>query len=200
MSIQPTDSIIIIINMHLPEDTIAVRRPHFHLDRGSLTFLISRRSYASLSGEEQAIWKEIDGTMSVGQLRERFGKGVEGILQHFVDLGVCEVLPSSFPADRRRVVIVEPHMDDAALSLGGIMWMRRNQCEFVVVTVAGISNFTTYYLLDREYFDVNNVSALRRAESELFLRHLGGRHIALDVLEGKPTARRTLRGKSAFRE
>jgi LmbE family N-acetylglucosaminyl deacetylase len=171
------------MNARLLEDEIPVRRPHFHLKSDKLTFLISRRPYATLSSEEQAIWKAIDGAAPIGHLRQCLGDGAEAVLQRFADLAVCEVLPPSFPANRRRIVIIEPHMDDAALSVGGIMWMRRTECEFIVVTLAGISNFTSYYNLDREYFDVKGVSALRRAESELFLRHVGGRHIALDLLE-----------------
>ena len=71
-------------------------------------------------------------------------------------------------------------MDDAVLSVGGLMWALRNTCEFTVVSIAGHSNFTSYYMLDREFFNVARVSALRKAESELVMRLLGGRHVILE--------------------
>jgi len=70
-------------------------------------------------------------------------------------------------------------MDDAVLSVGGAMWCQREACEFIVASVAGRTNYTRCYSLDRDYFDVDVVSALRRAESEHFARLIGGRHVAL---------------------
>jgi LmbE family N-acetylglucosaminyl deacetylase len=91
-----------------------------------------------------------------------------------------EVAPSQFEEHRKRILIIEPHMDDAVLSVGGLMWLRRNECEFTVLSVVGVSNFTSYYRIDREYFDVDTVTNLRRAESEAVMRVLGGRHCVLD--------------------
>jgi LmbE family N-acetylglucosaminyl deacetylase len=63
------------------------------------------------------------------------------------------------------------------------MWVRRNECEFTVLSLAGVSNFTSYYEVDRDFFDINEVTALRKAESVLFLKHIGGHHLTLDLLE-----------------
>ncbi|HLV87873.1 MAG TPA: PIG-L family deacetylase [Candidatus Sulfotelmatobacter sp.] len=115
-------------------------------------------------------------------MRNRFA-GVDVVLERFASLGVCELPPAGFPEGRRRILVIEPHMDDAALSLAGTMWLRRNECEFTVLTLAGVSNFTSYYEVDREFFDVSEVTALRKAESALFLRHIGGHHRTLDLLE-----------------
>ncbi len=158
-------------------------RPGFRLKGDSLYFLISHQSFVSLDIEEMDVWKAMDGEISVGDLRSRVTGDVDQIVRRLIDLQVCDLLPSSFPAERRRVVVIEPHMDDAALSVGGTMWLRRNECEFIVVTAAGISNYTIYYSRDCEYFDIETISTLRRAESALFVRLLGGRHIALDRLE-----------------
>jgi len=104
--------------------------------------------------------------------------------------GTCD-LASRPRAGRRRVVVIEPHIDDAALSVGGTMWQLRDQCEFTVVTLGSRSNFTSYFDLDRPYFDVARVSALRKAEAELFARLTCGQHVAL----GYPEA--TLRYRDA---
>lgn len=166
----------------LAHDIVPVRRPHFHVKDGTFYFLISRKPHAFLKNSEKAIWEAIDGRTNVADLRSQFAD-VDDTLNRFASLGVCEFPPVGFPSNRRRILVIEPHMDDAALSVGGTMWLRRNECEFTVLTLAGVSNFTSYYEVDREFFDIAEVTALRKAESALFLRHVGGHHLTLDLLE-----------------
>ncbi len=168
----------------LPADSVPVRLPHYRLRDGGLYFLISQRPVAVLNAHEQEVWESLDGSVRVRDLAARFPAGAgEAALRRFVELGVCLPIATSFPEGRRRVVVIEPHMDDGTLSLGGTMWSRRAQCEFTIVTVAGRCNFTSYYYLERDYFDVDEVSALRRAESALVARAIGGRHVVLDLPE-----------------
>ena len=167
----------------LPGSHIPTRLPQFHLRDGAIFFLVSRRPHAELGGDETRVWNAITGDLSVDELRARFPESGERALRRFLDLGLCVLTPSAFSAGRRRVVVFEPHVDDAVLSVGGTMWLRRQECEFLLVTVAGRSNFTSYYYLDRKFFDVEEVSALRRAEADLFVRCLGGRHLALGEKE-----------------
>jgi LmbE family N-acetylglucosaminyl deacetylase len=162
---------------------IPAPRPHFHLRDGALYFLISRRPYAPLDERERAVWGAMDGAATLDDLRGRFGDAAEAAVRRFWERGLCELVPSRFPEGRRRVLVIEPHMDDAVLSVGGAMWRRRDECEFTVLTLAGRSNFSSYGHLDREYFDVDVVTRLRLAESILFVRRLGGRHVALDLPE-----------------
>jgi LmbE family N-acetylglucosaminyl deacetylase len=135
-----------------------------------------------LDDSEKAIWEAIDGKASIANLRTRF-LDVDNILNRFVRLGTCELPPVEFPNRRRRILVIEPHMDDAVLSVGGTMWLRRNECEFTVLSMAGVSNFTSYYMADRDFFETAEVTALRKAESALFLKHVGGHHMTLDLLE-----------------
>lgn len=55
------------------------------------------------------------------------------------------------------------------------MWAMRDEAKFTLVSVAARSNFTSYYFLDREYFDADAITELRRQESALVMRLLGGR-------------------------
>ena len=168
----------------LPVDSVPVRLPHYRLRDGGMYFLIARRPVAVLDAGEQEVWESLDGSIRVRDVAARFPAGVgEAALRRFVELGVCLPVEATFPGGRRRILILEPHMDDGVLSLGGTMWSRRAQCEFTIVTLAGRCNFTSYYYLDRDYFGVDDVSALRRAESELLARAVGGRHVALDLPE-----------------
>jgi LmbE family N-acetylglucosaminyl deacetylase len=170
------------MNGSLSDDLIPTRKAHFHAKAGALYFLISRNPYAPLGGPEKAIWEAIDGRTSIGDLRKRFAD-LDNVLNRFASLGACELPPVAFPSRRRRVLVIEPHMDDAVLSVGGTMWLRRNECEFTVLSLAGLGNFTTYYMGERDFFDIAEVTALRKAESALCLKHIGGHHTTLDLLE-----------------
>jgi LmbE family N-acetylglucosaminyl deacetylase len=164
------------------DDLIPLRRPHFELRGERLFFLISERPHAALDEVDRTLWQRIDGAASVSQLQSST-PDADARLHRFHQLAICELAAPRFPVNRRRVLVIEPHMDDAVLSVGGSMWTLRNDCEFTVVTLAGRSNYTSYFELDREYFDVATVSALRQAESGLAMRLLGGRHHALDLPE-----------------
>ena len=170
--------------LELPEDIVPLRRPHFELRDDRLFFLLSRRPYAQLDEQDRALWNRIDGATSLAELRRTF-PDVEARLQQLHALQSASSRPLDSPPNRRRVLVIEPHMDDAVLSVGGTMWAMRDQCDFTVATIASQSNFTSYFAppLDREFFDVATVSALRKAESRLVMRLLGGRHVALDLPE-----------------
>jgi LmbE family N-acetylglucosaminyl deacetylase len=162
----------------LSGDEAVLRRPQFARRGELLFFLDSRRPFLTLDAAEAALWDALEGGPSVTALRARFGAGAEAGVRRLVDAGVCD-LAVPHRSGRRRVLVVEPHIDDAALSVGGTIWQRRDECEFTVLTIASRSNFTSYFELDRPWFEVEKVSALRRAEAELFARVTGGRHLAL---------------------
>src|SRR5262249_36136396 len=173
--------------MELSRDLIAgsakvLRRPHFRRTGDELFFLISCRPHVRLSASEAVIWEALESEPSVDDLRKDF-PGVETPLSRFLELGISELVPTQFPANRQRVLVFEPHSDDAVLSVGGTMWLRRNECEFTVLTIGSRSNFTSYYYLGRDYFNVDEISSLRFVEGTLFTRLLGGRYQALDEPE-----------------
>ncbi len=163
-------------------DLVPLRRPHFEVRDGDAWFLISRRPHARLDPADEVLWTSMDGRATVADL-VRVAPDAEERVRRFLALGLCEVAPAEFPPHRRRILVIEPHMDDAVLSVGGRMWAMRNACEFTVATIASRSNFTSYHFLDRDYFDVSTVSALRAAESALALRLLGGHHVMLGESE-----------------
>jgi LmbE family N-acetylglucosaminyl deacetylase len=162
---------------------IMLRLPHFHLVGNELFFLISRRPHARLSVVEADVWKALESNSVIEDLRARFGVEADRAISRFVELGVCAIGRANYGEGRRRVLVFEPHSDDAVLSVGGTMWLRQDECEFTVVTVGSQSNFTSYYELDRDYFNVDQISRLRNAEGALFARLVGGRHRALNQPE-----------------
>jgi LmbE family N-acetylglucosaminyl deacetylase len=168
----------------LPPDRVPVPLPHYRLRGDALHFLVSRRPAAQFDAGERRVWEALDGAATVADLVRRFPGEAEAALQRFVAAGLCLLVETGFRSGRRRVLVIEPHADDGVLSLGGTLWSRRHDCEFTILTLAGVSNFTSYYYLDHDYFDVDEISALRGAESALLARALGGRHVALPLAEG----------------
>jgi LmbE family N-acetylglucosaminyl deacetylase len=170
-----------LVELKGPE--IVLRRPHFRLAGDELFFLISRRPYVKLSANELAVWRTLVGDITVDTLRNRFAAEGDPVIRRFTELNICEIIATNYPSNRRRVLVFEPHSDDAVLSVGATMWLRRHECKFILVTIGSRSNFTSYYNLDREYFNVDQVSSLRNAEGVLFARLLGGEHRALGQSE-----------------
>lgn len=165
------------------ESRIPLKRPHFQLRDGKLYFLISRRPSLKLDGDEAAVWNAVDDITPVSALCERI-PGAAACLEKLHESGAIELAEARRPnSGRRKILVIEPHMDDAILSIGGLMWKHRETCNFTVATVAGHSNFTSYQKIGRDYFDVDMVTHLRRRESELAMRLLDGGHIVLDGLD-----------------
>jgi LmbE family N-acetylglucosaminyl deacetylase len=167
----------------LPSNAVVVRRPHFRLQGDSLFFLISKRPFATLAPAELNLWNAIEKEVTVEELETRLGTSAGESIRSLVALGVVEVLTLPPPGKRRRVMVIEPHMDDAALSVGGVMLQRRAECEFLLVTVATRSVATSYRGIDRDFFEVETISNLRKAESQIVARLVWGRHIPLDLVE-----------------
>jgi LmbE family N-acetylglucosaminyl deacetylase len=167
----------------LRNDAVIVRRPHFQLREDSLFFLISHRPFAVLNDAEQNLWNVLENESSVGSLRASLGDSAQEGIRRLLALEVAEVIAPAPVGKRRRIMVIEPHMDDAVLSVGGLMLQRRNECEFLIVTIATRSVATSYRDLDREFFDIETVSGIRKAESGIVARMLGGRHIPLGLAD-----------------
>jgi LmbE family N-acetylglucosaminyl deacetylase len=167
----------------LPGDAVVVCRPHFQLREDSLFFLISRRPFAVLNHAELNLWNALENEASVRALRASLGDSADEGIRRLLSLEVAELVPPAPVGKRRRVMVIEPHMDDAVLSVGGLMLRRRDECEFLIVTIATRSVATSYRDLDRDFFDIETVSGIRKAESRIVARLLGGRHIPLGLAD-----------------
>ena len=169
--------------MSISGDGLLIRRPNIVLFENCYCVVGTREICGALEIGEEAIWSYIGTGVTVKALRKEFPETADVAIHRFLELEICDVVPSSFPPSRRTIAVIEPHMDDAALSVGGTMWSRRNDCEFVIATVAGRSNYTMCYDLAHDFLDVGKVTRLRRDESEHFVRLIGGRHIVLNCVE-----------------
>jgi hypothetical protein len=164
-------------------DALVYRRPHFRLDGEALIFMASTRADRRLSTAELNVWTAIAEPTPLLALRQRCGSEADSIVDCFHRAELCEVVKTGFAPDRRRVLVVEPRADVAALSIGGTLWRRRHEYDFTIATMTSRSNFTSYYYLDRDCFAVDDVVGMRGAESVLFARMVAGRHVEVDLTD-----------------
>jgi LmbE family N-acetylglucosaminyl deacetylase len=162
--------------------SVVLRRPHYRRVGEGLHFLISQRPVAGLSPLQRQVWDALGEQTTLQSLRGRFGRQVDEAVHRLVELGACDIAPGRFPANRRKVLIVEPHSDDAVLSVGGTMLARCGECEFTIATLASRSNYTLHFL-DGSWLDVEAISSLRAAEGRLAARVVGGHHRAVGLDE-----------------
>ena len=167
----------------LRSDLLLVQRPHFQLRGDSVFWVGSKQPQGRLSPTEAALWNLIARSTCVGDVRTTYGKGADLLIREFLSREFCELAEPIFPADRRRVLIIEPHADDAVLSIGGTLWLRRFECKFIIATMASRSNHTRYPDMQCDFYDVKEVTEIRRRESELFARTLGGDHISVGMTD-----------------
>jgi LmbE family N-acetylglucosaminyl deacetylase len=166
----------------LPPDSLLVARPHLQLRDDALHSMGLPDRFRQLSRAEMDLWSLVQRSVSVREARQSCGPGAERLIRTFLRDGLCELLEPAFPANRRRVLVVEPHADDAVLSVGGTLWLRRYECKFVIATVASRSNHTRYRELGGSH-DINAVTEIRRREADLAARMLGGEHVSVGMTD-----------------
>jgi len=154
-------------------------RPHYRVQGNQLFFLVSRRPAVDLSEKDLGIFRKIDGEKTVAEIAQ----GEVGVIERLREWFEADILEMISPAERvsaPHLVVIEPHMDDAALSVGGRLLHRRGRNRITILSVVKYSNFTSYWDLKRDYLNVDTVTALRLRESELAARLLGAEHRCLD--------------------
>jgi LmbE family N-acetylglucosaminyl deacetylase len=163
-------------------DMLLAVRPHLQL-RGELLCSVGlpdRRR--QLSAAELQLWLLMQQSVSVQDALRACGPGADRLIRGFLREEICELVEPEFAANRPRVLIVEPHADDAVLSLGATLWLRRHACAFVIATMASRSNHTRYRDLGGEH-DIATVMDIRRREAELTARMLGGEHVSVGLTD-----------------
>ena len=159
-------------------DTIIAARPHFRREGDQLYFFLSERPLHSLNPAEAVVWEKLQaGPAIFKDLPDT--KAAESL----VHSGLAEAIAPIHERNRRPILVIEPHCDDAALSIGATMWQMRREVEFHLLTMASRSNYTSAFHLHRNYFDRGQITRMRAAEGELFARHLGGHYYCAGMAE-----------------
>jgi LmbE family N-acetylglucosaminyl deacetylase len=109
--------------------------------------------------------------------------GASGTLLKWREAEIIELIPPITPPPRPHLLVIEPHMDDAVLSVGGRLLHRRGRCRTTILSVAKWSNFTSYFQSRRNFLDVREVTELRLQESALAARLLGAEYRCLNGID-----------------
>jgi LmbE family N-acetylglucosaminyl deacetylase len=175
----------LIEHAELRDGLLLIRRPHFQLHGNHLFWIGSKQPRQQFSEAEAGLWNLMRQPVTVKIAREKCGDGADTLISGFLQSELCELLEPEFPQNRRRVLVIEPHADDAALSIGSTMWNQRLECEFLIATMASRSNHTRYRDMGLDIFDVSEVTEIRRLESELFARLVGGTHVSVGLTDSE---------------
>jgi LmbE family N-acetylglucosaminyl deacetylase len=144
--------------------------------------MISQRPTLELGRDDRELLAAIDGRATVSELSIRY-PGSAPTLARWAAMEVVELTTPAPAPSRPHLLVIEPHMDDAALSVGGRMLNRRGRERMTILTVVKRSNYTSYMLLKRDYFDVDRIVDLRLQESRLAAELLGAEHRCLDAVD-----------------
>ena len=74
-------------------------------------------------------------------------------------------------------------MDDAILSVGGQLLLRKGKCKITILCIFGTSNYTSYMESEKAYLDTELITKIRRDESILAASKVGANFISLDFLD-----------------
>lgn len=154
-------------------------RPHIHRRDRKLFFMISNRPLLELSAEGVLLYDSIDGRITVSELEDIY-PGAADQLVAWQRAELLELVPPITPPPHPHLVVIEPHMDDAALSVAGRLLHRRGRCRITILSVVKWSIFTSYLTSGRDYLNLQEITEIRGKESVLAARLLGAEHRCLD--------------------
>lgn len=97
------------------------------------------------------------------------------------EMGIIEFISCSRADTQSHLVVIEPHIDDAILSVGGALLRRRAKQKITVVSNTYYSNYTCYHEKTTQYKDF--VTLRRSQEGRLACQLVGATHLHLDQLD-----------------
>ncbi|MGZ3457714.1 MAG: PIG-L deacetylase family protein, partial [Archangium sp.] len=144
--------------------------PHFHLSCGTLRTLEGRR--LEPSPEALQVLELVDGLRSMAELEVLAGPRVRPALEELEELGVVVRLPPprAVASERPELVVLSPHFDDAALSVGGILARLSHRMRCDVLNIFSRQSFQSGLRVPPAELD-----RIALAEDELAARCLGFR-------------------------
>lgn len=164
------------------QDSIVKLRPHYILKGKDVYFLASSRPARCLIDAEAALVRllaEAPSGIALSALSSDQARHLDAIVKH----GYADVIGPLKPASKYHLVVVEPHMDDAILSVGGQLLLRSGQHQITILSVFGVSNYTSYMEMKRAFFNHHEITRLRVEESRLAAALVGAKFKSLDFID-----------------
>ncbi|HPF47056.1 MAG: glycosyltransferase [Alphaproteobacteria bacterium] len=165
------------------DNALIARRPHYRKADDRIYFMASRNPAKSLSREELLLWNALEQEKTFGDIKKLLGEEILPALSTFIEMGICDAFDPQTETDRKKILVFEPHSDDAALSIGATMWQLRNQNNFTLVTLGSTSNYTSYFSATYGPLKVDEVTNIRNRENEIFTRYMNGHYVPADEKE-----------------
>jgi LmbE family N-acetylglucosaminyl deacetylase len=157
-------------------------RPHYHVRGHDLFFLASKRPLKRFCAHEKLFFEQLKNTPTGLPYCEIAAKN-HSTLAAWVDEGWADILTPWPTTAQHHLVVIEPHMDDAALSVGGQLLRRKGNCHITIICVFGVSNYTSYMESQRAYLDADAITQLRFEESTLAAAKLGAHFLSLGLTD-----------------
>jgi LmbE family N-acetylglucosaminyl deacetylase len=159
-------------------DWIPCKLPHFSSKEDGFHFLAEARPRLAATPALIQALATVDGRADVAAVLADEGK-VASLAQLWA-AGLVTLVPPETVQAGPRIVAIEPHPDDVALSAGGALLSRRDSARKTLLSVASRTNGTFYMATpELRYFDVATISELREAESRLVARFLKADYLTL---------------------
>lgn len=163
-------------------DSVVKLRPHFSLRGNDLYFLASTRPTKTCNDSEATLLRRLaqatDGIPLSALVEDELLQ-----LNLIVDAELADIVEPLEVTSERHLVVVEPHMDDAILSVGGQLLLRKGKQRITILSVFGISNYTSYIELKRPFLDHEEITRLRTAESILAASKVGAQFRSLNLYD-----------------
>jgi len=164
------------------QDFVVKLRPHYVLKGKDVYFLASGRPAKCLIEAEAELVRLLSDAPS-GIALSALSSNQAHHLDAIVKYGYADVIGPLKPASKYHLVVVEPHMDDAILSVGGQLLLRSGQHRITILSVFGVSNYTSYMEMKRPFFDHQKITRLRVEESSLAAALVGAKFKSLGFLD-----------------
>jgi LmbE family N-acetylglucosaminyl deacetylase len=153
-------------------------RPHYHLKGHDVYFLASNRPIKKLNNAEKNLFDDVKINSDGVNLSALSTENIS-TLESLLDAGFADILTPVAQHSEHHLVVIEPHMDDAILSAGGQLLLRKGKCRITILCVFGISNYTSYMEAGRAYLDSRGITQLRHDESILAASQVGADFLSL---------------------
>jgi LmbE family N-acetylglucosaminyl deacetylase len=149
--------------------------PQFRRRGSQVLFMVEPEPVLELATDELGAFDLIAAGAAFGTLR---GAGAAALTERLCERGIALPCAPQAPVAGPHLLVIEPHMDDAVLGVGGQLLRRKDRERVTVLSVVRWSDYTKLGPLDRQ-----EVSALRAAESALAARFVGFHHEVMDELD-----------------
>jgi LmbE family N-acetylglucosaminyl deacetylase len=163
------------VYLGLVGDLLAILLPHLVFEGDRLVCRLGRRASRQLSPAEARILKLAARPASLEAI-ESVHPGARQLLDRFASDDCVRYIEQREPGVGDPLLVIEPHADDAVLSVGGRLLTTAGKRAIHIVTVVDRSNYTSNWETGATFLPTEVVTRMRRRESELVALVLGASH------------------------